>query len=204
MKYLTYIFVVTSLLLTSTVSAEDFSLDWWTIDNGGALFITGGSFELSGTIGQPDAGTVLTGGEFELSGGFWPGAVAGPAICRGDLNCDDWIDFNDINPFILALSNWPEWKNRYPDCPERNADVNGDGLYGGAQGFDDINPFIKLLGSSGGQKRSAQTPTSAAASQGAIARGVSWSSSAFNPELCAWPPAMATNPSFGDGTLHWS
>lgn len=74
-----------------------------------------------------------------------------PRICRGDLNCDDVIDFNDINVFVLALSNWPEWQARYPDCPEQNADVNADGLYGGANGFGDINPFVKLLGSSGGQ-----------------------------------------------------
>lgn len=140
------------LAIASTVAlADDFTLDWWTVDSGGEMFTTAGNLELSGTIGQPDAGLVMTGGDFELSGGFWPGAVAtGPSICRGDLNCDDWIDFNDINPFILALSNWNEWKQRYPDCPEQNADINGDGLYGGANGFGDINPFIALLNSGGG------------------------------------------------------
>ena len=32
-----------------------------------------------------------------------PALSVGPA--RGDLNCDGWIDFGDINPFVLALSN---------------------------------------------------------------------------------------------------
>jgi hypothetical protein len=34
------------------------------------VFTAGGSFELSGTIGQPDAGT-MTGGIYGVNGGFW-------------------------------------------------------------------------------------------------------------------------------------
>lgn len=40
-----------------------------TVDGGGGRS-TGGGFELTGTIGQSDAG-VLTAGGFELTGGFW-------------------------------------------------------------------------------------------------------------------------------------
>ncbi len=47
------------------------AIDWFTIDGGGGTS-SGGSFELSGTVGQPDAG-VMTGGDFELAGGFWGG-----------------------------------------------------------------------------------------------------------------------------------
>lgn len=79
--------------------AQSYAIDWWTVDSGG-------DFELSGTIGQPDAGVVLTGGNYELVGGFWPGAGGGgPTICRGDLNCDGFIDFGDINPFVGLLTN---------------------------------------------------------------------------------------------------
>jgi len=77
--------------------------------------------------------------------------VGGPAVCAGDLNCDGVIDFGDINPFVLALSNWPAWLAQYPDCPPENADINGDGQYGGANGFGDINPMVALLASGGGQ-----------------------------------------------------
>jgi hypothetical protein len=53
-----------------------FDLAWHTIDGGGGTS-TGGPFELTGTIAQPDAGPALTGGAFELAGGFW-GAAGGP------------------------------------------------------------------------------------------------------------------------------
>lgn len=74
----------------------------------------------------------------------------GPAICPGDLDCDGVVSFGDINPFVLALANWPEWKATYPDCPEQNADINRDGQYGGLNGFGDINPFVELLAGAGG------------------------------------------------------
>lgn len=51
--------------------AQNYAVNWHTIDCGGE-FSAGGSFELDGTIGQPDPG-VMTGGSFELAGGFWPG-----------------------------------------------------------------------------------------------------------------------------------
>ena len=51
-------------------SAQEFDITRASIDGGGVMFSTSGEFELSGTIGQPDAGQ-MTGGEFELSGGFW-------------------------------------------------------------------------------------------------------------------------------------
>ena len=51
-----------------------YNLDWWTSDGGGGTS-SGGSYNLSGTIGQPDAG-VMTGGSYRLEGGFWGGAGA--------------------------------------------------------------------------------------------------------------------------------
>ena len=82
------------LLGAGGVVADDFALDWWTIDCGGQMFTTGGDFELSGTIGQPDASTVLmTGGGFELAGGFWPGVEE---FCFGDLNEDGEVGLSDL------------------------------------------------------------------------------------------------------------
>jgi len=49
--------------------AADYSIDWYTIDGGGGTS-TGGDFQVSGTIGQPDAGAA-TGGPYQLVGGFW-------------------------------------------------------------------------------------------------------------------------------------
>jgi hypothetical protein len=51
-----------------------YSIDWYTIDGGGATFSVGGSYSLGGSIGQPDAG-VLSSGSYQLNSGFWGGAA---------------------------------------------------------------------------------------------------------------------------------
>ncbi len=73
-------------LLTGSAAAQDYAIFWFTIDGGGGAG-TGDVYELSGTIGQADAGPAIamTGGDFELSGGFWSGAVSPPDEgCTGD------------------------------------------------------------------------------------------------------------------------
>ena len=50
-------------------NAQNYSIDWHTIDGGGDSS-TGGVYSVSGTMGQPDAGT-MSGGKYSLSGGFW-------------------------------------------------------------------------------------------------------------------------------------
>jgi hypothetical protein len=47
------------------------SIPWWTVDNGGGTS-QGGPFVLSGTAGQPDAGS-SSGGSYIVKGGFWSG-----------------------------------------------------------------------------------------------------------------------------------
>jgi hypothetical protein len=61
------------LFLAGTAGAQNYAIDWFTIDGGGGTS-TGGVFALSGTIGQPDAGQ-MTNGPYSLAGGFW-GVVA--------------------------------------------------------------------------------------------------------------------------------
>ncbi|HEY0739330.1 MAG TPA: hypothetical protein VGD69_30690 [Herpetosiphonaceae bacterium] len=54
----------------------EYAIDWYTIDSGGALNSSGGTYALSGTIGQHDAGSTMESGTYDLKGGFWPGAQA--------------------------------------------------------------------------------------------------------------------------------
>ena len=66
----------------STIAApagDAFAVDHYTIDGGGGTS-SGGSYSVSGTVGQADADPLQpsSGGQFEVSGGFWP-AVAPPA-----------------------------------------------------------------------------------------------------------------------------
>ena len=51
-------------------SAQSYSVDWYKIAGGGGTS-TGGTYSISGTIGQHDASTPLTGGQYSLTGGFW-------------------------------------------------------------------------------------------------------------------------------------
>ena len=62
-------FLAFDLLLVASAHAQPFTVDWFTVDGGGGAS-AGGGFTVSGTIGQPDAGT-MSGGGFALAGGFW-------------------------------------------------------------------------------------------------------------------------------------
>jgi len=64
-----------------------------------------------------------------------------PAARYGDLNCDNAVDFNDINPFVQILTSPVVWQQAYPNCNLLNGDVNQDGVINSG----DINPFIALL-----------------------------------------------------------
>ncbi len=49
--------------------AQDYAIDWWTLGGGGGSS-TGGTYAVTGTLGQPDAGR-MDGGGYILVGGFW-------------------------------------------------------------------------------------------------------------------------------------
>ncbi len=70
--------------------------------------------------------------------------AAGPG-CPGDLNCDGTVDFGDINPFVLALTDPAGYAAAFPNCDIMLGDINGDG----SVEFGDINPFVALLAGGG-------------------------------------------------------
>jgi hypothetical protein len=57
------------LLLVCNSAFAQYSIDWFTVDGGGGT-TSDGVFEISGTIGQPDAGSVIA-GDYVIEGGFW-------------------------------------------------------------------------------------------------------------------------------------
>ena len=79
----------------TTLDAAEFEITRSTFD-GGAVRSAGGRFELSGTIGQPDAGE-SSGGRFSLTGGFWF------EVDRGDCNEDGAIGLVDYRGFQACL-----------------------------------------------------------------------------------------------------
>lgn len=60
---------------------------------------------------------------------------------RCDMNCDGQINFDDIDPFILAITSERSYRKQYPNCCLNSADANGDGVLD----FDDIDPFVECL-----------------------------------------------------------
>lgn len=74
------------------------AIDFYTIDGGGGTS-SGGSYTISGTIGQPDASTtVLSGGSYELRGGFWHAAV--PEPCTADWNGNNIVNTSDFVAYL--------------------------------------------------------------------------------------------------------
>jgi hypothetical protein len=87
------LFVVTLGLVVN----GQYELTWQTIDGGGGTS-SGGSYVLTGTIGQPDA-AYSSGGNYELLGGFWTG---GP-LC-----------FVDFEHFAKFANYWLETGTELP------------------------------------------------------------------------------------------
>ena len=58
------------LLITLAAQAQNYSIDWYKVSGGGGSS-TGGTYQVSGSIGRHDAGGPMTGGNFSLTGGFW-------------------------------------------------------------------------------------------------------------------------------------
>jgi hypothetical protein len=69
------------------------------------------------------------------------GLIAAPGQIVGDMNCDRGVDYNDIPPFVLALTNPAGYAAQYPSCSINMADVNGDGVRDGR----DVQAFLGLL-----------------------------------------------------------
>lgn len=74
----------TVLGLASFVMANTYGISWSTVDGGGGTS-NGGTYAMSGTIGQPDAGSMLGGCRYRLTGGFWydqASTPTGPTITQ--------------------------------------------------------------------------------------------------------------------------
>lgn len=60
----------------------------------------------------------------------------------GDMNCDGFVDNEDIDPFVLAVTQGQAaYQAAWPDCNFLHGDINGDG----AVDNEDIDPFVALI-----------------------------------------------------------
>jgi hypothetical protein len=105
--------------LTFAAHAQNYTIDWYKVSGGGGTS-TGGTYQVSGTIGQPDASGAMTGGSYSLTGGFWslyavqtPGAplltitcVGNQAIVSWDAAVTGWTLQTNANLATLAWGNY--------------------------------------------------------------------------------------------------
>lgn len=99
---------VAAILLAASTLFAQFEITWHTIDGGGAMNTTDGQpsgFELSGAIGQADAGpaSAMSGGSFALIGGFWT-VPSDVCLFPGDVNFDGQRNGLDIQGFVNCLT----------------------------------------------------------------------------------------------------
>jgi hypothetical protein len=74
-----------SAILAAAQSGGSYDLSH-NVTAGGGTHSTGGSFDLTGTVGQPQAGTVSTGASYNLRGGFWAYDAFAPTAAPVSLN----------------------------------------------------------------------------------------------------------------------
>jgi len=81
----------------------------------------------------------------------------GSGFDKGDLKCDGVVNAQDINPFVMALTNLATWQATYPEAAPGTVDILEVGDMGGGPGgaldglfnAQDINPFVVILTSGG-------------------------------------------------------
>jgi hypothetical protein len=103
-KHLVLLAALAIVSITYAQTGGDYQIVWSTIDGGGGT-TAGGQYNLTSTIGQPDA-EYSSGSKYELLGGFWPG---GP-LC--------FVEFADLAVFVQY------WLENEAGLP---ADLDGNG-----------------------------------------------------------------------------
>jgi hypothetical protein len=89
-----------SLLIPAVGFSQSYSIDWYKVSGGGGTS-TGGTYQVSGTIGQHDAGGPMTGGSYSLTGGFW--ALISVVQTPGTPN----LTITFVGPDSVMVS-WPD------------------------------------------------------------------------------------------------
>ena len=98
--------ITLALLAIPVVLLAAPTIDWFTVDGGGATS-AGGSLQVSGTIGQPDAtsASAMTGGTLTLTGGFWGVTLPScTSFAPADFNQDCFVDVQDLAIFKACVT----------------------------------------------------------------------------------------------------
>ncbi len=115
----------------------------WNIDDIALWGIARGATIDCNTNGVHDPVDIALGTSLDVNNNGVPDECD-PALL-GDLNCDGFVNTQDIDGFVLALVNEDAYRTQYPDCSPDNADCNQDG----AVNAQDIDAFVQFVVSGG-------------------------------------------------------
>ena len=113
-------------------SAQSYSINWYKIAGGGGTS-SGGSYTLSGTIGQPDASTTMTGGNYSLTGGFWAAisvvqTAGAPTLYISESGSTVTVYWQNVSGWVLQQNNslanpagWTQNDNWSPNANGTNS-----------------------------------------------------------------------------------
>ena len=93
---------ITAALIATPATLAQYAITRSTIDGGGGT-LSGTTYALTGTFGQPDTGT-STGTTYSLEGGFWWPTTPATPPCPGDIaNNDAMVDVDDLNAILSVF-----------------------------------------------------------------------------------------------------
>ena len=109
------VLVALSLFVVSVLHAQSYSINWFKVAGGGGTS-AGGAYQVSGTIGQHDAGGPMTGGSYSLTGGFWSviTVVQTPGAPRLTISLN--------SPLPTVTVSWPSSATNY--VLQQNSNLN--------------------------------------------------------------------------------
>jgi hypothetical protein len=131
------IFLIFSLLVPTISFAQSYSIDWYKVAGGGGTS-TGGTYQVSGTIGQPDASGAMSGGNYSVTGGYWsliqvvqtPGAptliithIGSQAIVSWDPSATGWTLQTNNN---LSTGTWGNYAGAVVNTSVTNSPPTGN------------------------------------------------------------------------------
>lgn len=109
------------------------NMDWYSINNGGAIEVAAGNIKMGLSIGQNAVGEVSA-GNIKMGLGFWYGATGASTPtcgcdCAADPQCDGLTDVFDVTQIVnVAFRNGDPLLDPNNLCPWVTTDVNCDGL----------------------------------------------------------------------------
>ena len=104
-------FATPLLLFAASASAQPWSVNWYTVDDGGATFSTGGTYSVGGTIGQPDANS-CTNAQYFVAGGFWSVVLSN---CYANCDTSTIAPILNVNDFVCCTNRFASG-SPYANC----------------------------------------------------------------------------------------